>query len=315
VVAIVLTAIHRPTDDANPALLVLGTAVLVVWALVGAAVGRVLPPMAAGVVAWAGGLLVTLTSPSLGLPPLFRVGAVTGSLAGLGLRSQSVAAYLAAYAVMTGLLGLVVRGQLQGLGRRALLAGLSAMLVGVGLWTAHDDQLYAPLASPRWGCSSASQLPQVCLLAGNTGQLDAWQRGLAVMGRTMMAVGLDPVPTYREPPLTGGSMPQGVGVVQPAVDGVNVSAPGPQEIADTVARPSDCPQYGSEAQATALDAGHWLAEYLAQVAYPQHRDERDPEVTAWMARTPSREQATWARSTYERLRTCSLDGVRPPADG
>ncbi|WP_270887417.1 hypothetical protein [Pedococcus sp. 5OH_020] len=100
---------QRPTDRMNPTMLLLGGLVLAVFGLAGTAVGQVLAPIPAALCAWLGGLAVTLGSAAVGVPHLFRIGAATGSLAGLGLRPSVVVAYCLVYLLAVAVLYAVVR--------------------------------------------------------------------------------------------------------------------------------------------------------------------------------------------------------------
>lgn len=318
-VATAVAAGTAPTDDADPAMVALGALLLVVFGLSGLAVGEYLPPVAAGLAAWLGGLTVTVGSAAIGIPHLFRIGASTGSLAGLGLWWPGVGTYALAYLVVSGLvLHVATRGWRTRADRVTLWILASAALLALGL-VARDDRLYEPLTQPRWTCSApavGTDPPvRACLLAGNARQLRAWHFGLVELTATLASAGATPVATYRQP-VPGTALASGEAVLLPDPQRVNVAAPSLGQVADVVARPTDCPQFHADAPPiAALAAQHWLAEYLAQRSHPAQASDRDPEVLRWMSVTSSADQRAWARTTYDQLRSCSLGGLDRPADG
>lgn len=318
-VATAIAAGTGPTDDVDPAMVVLGTLLLLVFGLSGAAVGQYLPRTAAGLAAWLGGLAVTVGSAAIGIPHLFRIGASTGSLAGLGLWWPGVGAYALAYLVVLALVVLVAAQCWRTRTQRVRLWVLAAAALLALALVARDDHLYEPLSQPRWTCSTpaagAVTPVRACLLAGNATQLRAWHDGLVELTATLTSTGATPVMTYRQP-VPGAAVAPGEAVLLPDPQQVNIAAPTLGQLAEAVARPADCPQFHADPPPiAALAAHHWLAEYLAQRSHPALASDRDPEVLRWMTATAPVDQRAWARMAYAQLRSCSLGGLDRPADG
>lgn len=304
------------TDQRQPVVAVLGALVLLVFGLSGLLVGQYLPRAAAGLAAWLGGLAVTIASAGASVPHLLRIGASTGSLAGMGVWWLGVETHLLAYLLLGGLAVLVAARRWRTLAHRLTLWALAAALLVTVAGIARDDRLYAPLAHPRWVCSGvgASGI-RVCLLAGNSAQLSAWHDGLVAVSSTLSGLGAVPVTTYRQPS-PGGSVRPGEALVLPDPELVNLTPPTVGQVADAVARPTDCPQlHGQAPPVGALTAQHWLSELLAQRTESRKSAERDPEVLHWMVDSSARDQDAWARVTYLRLRTCSFKGLDAPVRG
>jgi hypothetical protein len=313
--ATVVASRTAPTDDLQPVVVVLGALLLLVFGLSGLVVGQYLPRTAAGLAAWLGGLAVTIASAGIAVPHLFRIGASTGSLAGMGVWWRGAGSHLLAYLLLGGLVVLVATQRWRSRPHRLALWGLvAAFLVVVGV-IAHDDRLYQPLAHPRWVCSGSASSVRACMLAGNSAQLSAWHDGLAALTSTLSLVGATPAATYRQP-APGASVGSGEALLLPDPQRVNISPPTVGQVADAVARPTDCPQFHAEvAPVGALAAQHWLSEFLAQRAQPRASADRDLEVLQWMAGSSAHAQDAWARATYVKLRTCSLTGMDAPAGG
>ncbi|WP_270887418.1 hypothetical protein [Pedococcus sp. 5OH_020] len=154
------------------------------------------------------------------------------------------------------------------------------------------------------------------MLAGNTAQLQRWQSGLTELTSALEKLGMAPVRSYRQPVPGLASTGTEAGVLQFDPGLVNVAPPSLASLAATVARPSDCAQFtGSQPPARALDAEHWLAEYLGSIAKPGVFATGDTEVRAWAATADRAEQRRWAVAAYDALRTCSLENLEPPAHG
>jgi hypothetical protein len=311
VAAVLLSVAHHPTDRPNPTVLILGLLLLLVWGLVGLGLGQVANRSIAGPVAWLGGLAVTVGSTSLPFAHVVRLGASSGSLAGLELRAPIVVAFALSYSALALLaFRLAKGGRGHGLGRLTIPVLSVAVLVSGG-WVVRDDQLYGPATVPRWRCSSGGAIPRVCLLVGNTAQLDAWHRGLGELAHVMTAHGLKPMQTYRQR-APGRSVESGEGVVSASAR-MNQRPPTLTQLADTLATPADCPAFAARLPPTkALDAQHWLAGYVAQLTRPAEGNERDPRVLSWMRSTPFTEQAAWARAAYAKLAACDLTALDSP---
>lgn len=308
-IAVGLSWSLHPTDGFTPILPILALLCLMVFAAAGALLGQRLPPTPAALVAWAVGLMANTVLAGAGVPALLRVGGISGSLAGLTLDASAAAERAVFYSSLTGLAVMLSVPFAGGRLRLLVAGGLGVVALASGLVLASDGYLYRPDPEADVRCDVAGGAT-VCMLEGNTGQLPQWTRGLATM-RARLDLPWLPPRDYRQ--LRPGALPtQGVGVLAVNTDRVNVDPPALADLALSLARPSDCPQFAGDTPPTqALTAQHYLAEWFR--AQEHHAGPgSDPEVTDWIRRTGRADQERWAQAAYEALAGCDLDAARPP---
>lgn len=295
-------------------LLLLVPCLLLFYAAVGAVIGHQLPFLIVVVViAPATFLLGNLGILGIG-PNVLRQGPTTGSLAGLTWDAEVVTAQAAVLvgAALTLLLaqGMIVRR----VWREPVLgvAAVGSLLVGglVSLST-HGDESF--LVSDERATACADTRPRVCVAPSNRRALRPVSSALTSAARLLSGTGATIPAEYRQGlPRDRGWEGAGVFALPAAANVTTVDA---FQAAHMITMPESCAAwYGDHPPAqAAYEAQELIATWIMRAAgeaAPAFTSEAD----AWLRSTSPQEQSQWIRTTYEHLRTCTLNAIVLPWD-
>jgi hypothetical protein len=307
-----VSAAYHPTDRLLPVVWLVGPAKLGLCAAVGWWVGSRLRGYVAAPVAVAGCYVMTIVAGDSSVLSFWLVGGSTGPATGkvVDVRYTSGAGLL--FLGLAGVMAALYLGQWTRTLRVAqVTAGLSLIVVGLGLvLSSVPGATYDRVdAHPHRLCRGAPVA--VCLLAGNTTQLESWSGLMNYAAGRLHDVGLALPARYEQP--TPDVHPQAVGMVFFDPGTINIKAPSHLLVAESLATPATCPVYAAERPPIqGLNAREWLARLILHRAWPNDPSYGDPRVGTWAARTTVAEQDRWARMTFDGLRACALSDVDVP---
>ena len=297
-----------------PAVLILG-----VCAAAGALAGILVPHLLVIAIC----PFVTFVIASLGFagigPKLLRVGASTGGLGGVALRNGFVAAQVVGLLGLVALLVLLLLVTKRFPFPRAVLAvALGASVLALAAGSAgllRDGERYVPSAESATACRRPSTGPTICSLPSHVRARDEVAPTLVRFVERLRAHGFDVPAAYSEPPL----MPRGsvrdrgtLGLKNSSVELVGGDRAAALA-ADAAAQPAQCAFWSGEVPPPeeAYVATMLLADWIAVDA--------GYEVVAWSEQSQrwlddrSVDKVGWAKTTYEALQACDVEGIRLPA--
>jgi hypothetical protein len=306
-----ISGLDHPTDQFLPYLWLIGLCELCLCTAVGWLLGSRLRSYVAASLAVAGCYGLNLLAASHAALAFWLVGGSTGPPSGkvVNVRYSSGAALL-----FLGLAGVMAALHLVQWARThrvaQVTAGLGVAATGLGLvLTSAPGATYDRVdAHPHRLCRGAPV--SVCLLAGNTSQLDSWGELTNQAARELRDVGLAFPPRYEQPTPDGHSV--GVGVIFFDPGTINIRPPSHLYVGESLATPATCPAYASDRPPIqGLNAREWLAQLIVHRVWPDDPS-YDSRVITWVRKTPIADQNQWARATFSGLRACALTDVDVP---
>lgn len=308
-----ITVVYHPTDTFVPVLWLVGVAKVATCAAAGWLLGSRLRGYIAAAVAVAACYIVTLLASGNRTLAFWLVGGATGPPSGKVVDVRYTAGAVLLFAALAEGMAAALLVQAASTRRSAhVMGGLSiaVMLLGLSLDSVPGSTYDRVDQHPRRDCRGAPVT--VCLLAGNTSQLDSWSDLMNQAAGSLQGLGLD-FPTRYQQPAPGAVHRADVGVVFFDPGTINIRPPSHLYVAETLATPTTCPAYASEQPPSqGLNAREWLAQLIVQRTWPEDRAQRDPDVTAWARSTPVTRQDSWIRITFAGLRACALSAIDVP---
>jgi hypothetical protein len=302
---------YHPTDQFAPYLWLIGLCELGLCTAIGWLLGSRLQSYVAASLAAGGCYVLAIVSSTNSTLAFWRVGGSTGpptgSVVNVGYTSGAAVLFLGLSGVMAALY-LIQWTRTHRVAQVA--AGLSVAVTGLGLvLTSAPGATYNRVdAHPHRLCRGAPV--SVCLLAGNTSQLDSWSQLMNRAARPLHDVGVAFPPRYEQPTADAHSLAVGVVFFDPGT--INISPPSHLYVAESLATPATCPAFAIDPPPIqALDAREWLAQLILHRVWPGDAS-YDSRVTAWEKSTSIADQNLWARATFDGLRACSLADIDVP---
>lgn len=311
-VALAISTGYHPTDRFVPYLTLIGAGQLAACTAIGTLVGTRLRPYVAAPLAVVAGYALNVLASGHSTLAFWLVGGSTGPDSGkvLDVRYTSGAALL-----FVGVAGAATAlGLIQSTTTRLVAqvsGGVSVALMGLGLVLTSAPGSTYDRVDPQPHRVCRGSLVSVCLLAGNTSQLDSWSGLMNQAAARIRTVGLAYPPRYEQPTADTHSLTSGLIFFDPGT--INIRPPSHLYVAESLATPADCPAYSSDRPPiSALNAREWLAQLIVQRVWPQDQPAGDPRVVAWQKQTPIGDQDRWARATFAGLRACTLSSIAVP---
>jgi hypothetical protein len=312
VAAVALSAPLHPSDRIDAGTVPLALLALLFYAGLGGVIGRFLQPMPAAIAgviaAYALGVASTRAPRDI-----LTVGGSTGPLAGLTLDllpyCAEVAWLVACIAVVT---LLAARGlpPLRRVGHYS--AGLLAVAAAAALLLNPTNSFIYRIDQPgEWRCAGAPL--QTCLLAGNTRFLSQWSDAMSQYSAPFKNMGFVFPARYEQPLPSSNVHSTGVGELFFDPGRINLSPPTVDYVLLSLATPATCPQFrAAEPPLAALNARDWLVMWMRRQVDQTPTTTEDPRFATWAQAIDPDSQRTWARGTFDALRTCDLGSADIP---
>jgi hypothetical protein len=308
VVLLAVTAATGPTDGLEAQFGLLGAGQLLVATAFGTLLGHAANRVVSVPLALAAFYLWEVAPPPTWFPPVLNPGASTGTPSGLGVDALALTAQLAVQVALALLLislvgWLPLRGQ-RGVQYAVGLAGALAVVAAFAGSAAANANSTVYRSSPAWRC--AGEKPQVCLLLGNTRQLEAWASAMKSAAGHPRIRALSLPAVFRQPPPVPDPRYTGFGVLVVESSTINLDPPRADVLADSIASPENCPQYYATSGGNHGEiARYWMSAWVRAQLTPGRGADGDPVMEAWMRDTPPQHQVDLAREVYARLTSCT----------
>lgn len=279
---------------------------LAVHVLIGACLGRSLPPRWAAPIAGLLTFMVFMAATAGYAPRAFVTGSVSGSLVGQQYRLEAIALLsISAMLLVAGLLTVSLPSQIGPPGRVGTGALVVAALAAFAIGRCADLDVEGRLEFVPVSFTCAGTHPEVCVAAETPRALDATARRLHQLARPLYAVGAD-VPRRWKESVPGGTGDPGSGGISYSDDDDLTGEVADDDMIFALTIPADCPSYtdGTDPEESLLARdrlGRWIA--FRNGLGDTHK------ASPWFSSAASEE---WVRTTYARLVACDLDAVRLP---
>lgn len=293
-----------------PALSVLGAQVAI-GALIGSLTGHY------WAVPWAAvGTFFLFLLTKLGvIPVVFDTGAATGTLVGETFSPH--------WFVVQGVLALGITATVLALSHwtlfrtssvlwKATTGAMAAAAAFTLIAVEPPPDRYEPTASVDYACRDGR--PVVCLTEDAKRPLDDLAAKMQRLAGSLVAAGA-PLPDrfVRYPP--GVEPDPGAGAVRLFVEEQLASEVGYDAAAESLVTPAVCTAYSSDEAGVLPEEYFAVSSILVRWILVQDGHESAPSAddaqAGWWAQ-PTEEQYPWVRTTYDALRDCRLDDLRPP---
>ena len=293
----------------------MGLLLLAAYSSLGAALGHLWPTFASAPAAAIGTFGLGLAG-ALGVgPSVLRQGPATGTLAGVTW-DPTVAAGQAA--VLLAVAILAAAATVASRGRRPLpvrlVLGLSALGVVAGalVLQTHGDERFELSGEAASTCGGRA--PEVCVAPSNTRALASLSSRMGALATELTSVGL-PVPDAYSQLLPSAPPPAGHGMFSLPGEANSPVTPW-ADAADALTRPAACPAWfaAPSPPPEAFEARYALQVWILDRAGRPAPSAFSPSERRWRA-APLADQLHWVRPTFDALRTCDLDRLRPPWEG
>lgn len=308
-VLVAITSVLSALSPRHLGWLALGAAAMLGYVAAGVLVGRLASR------SWAapGAFVLTFVLSSLAargtIPPVFRVGGSSGTLAGQVVSERFIAWAVLAHLLLVVAACLVVSsGEAVRPRRWRILATVAAVgFIGVAVSPLRPPERLVPDPDVHYRC--AGDVVQTCMALDTSRQLELVARGMDAYARELRTLGLSLPRRFVQllPELTpareDGMLVVGAQNLNNG-DGIGLVA------AEAITVPAACPQYSSpDGPSAALQAQSIMAAYLRFRLDPQgFPPPPGSRLEAWMA-GPAEQ---WTVETYPLLRGCELDDVTVP---
>ena len=312
---LLITAVSSPTDNFEPQILLLGFLKLVAYVALGWAIGGRLQPIIGAVSALIIGYGLVLLASGDGAFSFLRIGGSTGPIAGMDVNNYAVLARSLLLVALAIACAVAVASQYSNTKSLRPIVVALAMTLAVGGATIVHRQGAEPyrLASSQDRICRGTTV-QVCMLVGNTTQLDSWASQIERSVTILSSSGLQFPSKYEEPAPTAAGRNPSVGELFFDPGTVNTAPPNRVMIVETLSTPATCPGFAAEIPPTgAMNARYWLSHWMYHRIWPNMGGgEVDPTVVAWMTQTPTSQQDSWVRATLMNLKSCALEKLAIP---